>query len=178
MLKSKYIRSMNDFIIGITLCAAGLYIVFTNDIVQGTANVGQAGIWIRPDVYVRFVGGLLAFFSAVLAIKAINFKKTAETTGLRFFLCRETAFTAIALVAYAFFLTRIGFAVSTFLLTFFLVCLFMKKEKSGLGKPLSGKREILKDILIAVIFSIVLVIVVWFIFSKILYVALPGAEWF
>jgi hypothetical protein len=169
MEKPRLLKSVNDFIIGVFLFALGLFVLTTKHIVNGSIKVTDGGIWVRPDVYVRLIGGLISICSAILIIKSLNFKRQAETSGFHFVICREVVFTAAALTAYAFLLTRIGFAVSTFLLIFFLACVYIRKERQGKRNP----PLTVKDVIVAVIYSGVLDVVVWLIFSKLLHVALP-----
>jgi hypothetical protein len=186
MLKSKYLKSTNDCIIGLALLALGIYVVLTDDIITGNIATGDGGLLVRPDVYVRLIGGLLAFFSFVLVIKSINFSKIAEVKGLEFALSREVAFTVVALGLYALLLDLIavikyhfyfpdglGFFIATFLLIAFLTLTYIRKERYSEGlKGVSGQ-VIRKELLVTAIYSVVLDVVVWAIFSKVLFVSLP-----
>lgn len=175
MDKPRFLKSTNDFVIGAVLLVLGLWVLFTKSIVTGNVvtNNSGGGIWVRPDMYVRLIGGLLAFFSLVLMIKAINFTKSADTTGIQFVLSREVVYTTVALIVYVFILSRIGFAVSTFLLTSFLACLYIRKERSGEGKPPMTKHEIKRDLIIVAVYSVVMDVAVYFLFTRVLHVALP-----
>jgi hypothetical protein len=167
--KTKLLKSVNDFVIGVFLFALGLFVLTTKWVVDSEIRVTDGGFWVRPDVYVRLIGGLISVCSAILILKSLNFRRQAETMPFRFVICREVVFTAAALIAYAFLLTRIGFAISTFLLTLFLTCVYIRKEKQSEKKPLLT----LKDLIVAVVYSGILDAVVWLIFSKVLHVALP-----
>jgi hypothetical protein len=169
MEKPRLLKSVNDFVIGVFLFALGLFVLTTKRVVDGSIKVTDGGIWVRPDVYVRLIGGLISLCSAVLIGKSLNFKRQAETSGFHFVICRELVFTTAALIVYAFLLTRIGFAISTFLLIFFLTCIYIRKEKQGENKPPLR----VKDLIIAAVYSGVLDVMVWLIFSKFLHVALP-----
>jgi hypothetical protein len=169
MEKPKRLKSVNDFVIGIFLFALGLFVLTTKYVVDREVRVTDGGFWVRPDVYVRLIGGLISLCSAVLIVKSLNFKRQAETEGFHFVISREVIFTAAALIVYVFLLTRIGFAVSTFLLTFFLTCLYIRKERQGKNKPALT----VKDFIIAAVYSAILDAAVWLIFSKVLHVALP-----
>jgi hypothetical protein len=171
--KPKLFKSVNDLLIGMALLILGLYVLFTNDMIRGNVPSSAGGIWIRPDTWPRFIGGMLAFFSLVLIIKSFNFKRSAETEAFSFVISREVVLTTLALVAYAFLLPLVGFAVSTFLLMFFLVCLFFRKEKSGDGKPAVGKKEITRTLVIAAVYSAIMDVVVYLLFSRVLNVVLP-----
>jgi hypothetical protein len=167
----KYIKNVNDFIIGAALLALGLYVLFTDDIIQGNIAGSAGGPLVRPDVYVRLIGGCMAFCAALLVIKAINFSG-GEVKGFHFVLSREVVLTIVGLIVYTVLLNYIGFAISTFLLLFFLTCMYIRKEKSGEGKALT-KPEIIKYLITAAVYSAVLDLAVYLIFSRLLFVALP-----
>jgi hypothetical protein len=169
----KPIRNVNDCIIGIALLALGVYVLTTNDIVQGNIATSAGGPLVRPDVYVRLIGGCMAFFAAILVIKAINFSGTAETRGFHFVISRETVLTVAGLIVYTLLLSLIGFAVSTFLLIFFLTCLYIRKEKSGAGKAVLTGKTPRWDLGIALVYSVLLDMAVYLLFSRVLHVALP-----
>jgi hypothetical protein len=173
MTGRKLIKNVNDFIIGLALLALGLYVLFTNDIVQGNVAAGSGGPLVRPDVYVRLIGGLMAFFAALLVIKAINFFGAAEVKGFHFVFSLEVALTIAGLIVYTVLLTFIGFIISTFLLIFFLTCMYTRKEKSGEGKTPLTKKEIRRYLIIAVVYSALLDVAVYLLFSRVLHVALP-----
>jgi hypothetical protein len=174
MDKRKLIKNTNDFIIGVALLALGIYVLFTNDIIQG--NLPTAVIvspLVRPDVYVRLIGGCLAFCAAILIIKSINFSRTADVKGFHFAITREAVLTVVSLIIYTAVLPRIGFAVSTFLLVFFQTCMYTHKEKSSERKPPVPRKDIIRDLLIALVYSALLVVLLDLIFSRVLYVNLP-----
>jgi len=172
--KPKPIRSVNDLIIGIALFLLGVYILFTKHVMQGTADTGAGGILVRPDVYVRVIGGGIALFSLILSLKAINFKKSERTTGFKFAMNKEVAFTVAALILYVFLLPLITFFPSTFLLLFFLNFIYMRKEigdEPTEEKP--GRKTAARRAAVAAVYSVLLTILVYVVFSYVLKVALP-----
>ena len=171
-MRFKFLKKTNDFIIGLLLLGLGIYVLLTKDIIQG--NLPAAAIvspLVRPDVYVRLIGGCLAFCAVILIVKSINFSGRSDTRGFHFVLTREIVLTVLSLIIYTILLTRIGFALSTFSLSFFLVCMYQRREKSGVGKR--SKKGIIKDTIIAIVYSAALVMFVYFVFTRVLYVNLP-----
>jgi hypothetical protein len=159
---------MNDFVCAVLLLAIGVFLLVSNTIVTGKiVNPPNGGIFVRADVYIRVLGGILAFLSALLLIGSLNFTKSQETTGFKIVLTRINVLTIVGLIFYTLALPLIGFTVSTFLVSFFLVCLYRRGE---IGKKISWK-----DAGIAAIFSVILVLVVYLLFAKVLYVSLPTA---
>ena len=173
MAKRKLLKNTNDFIIGMVLLILGIYVVFSKDIIHGNIPIHTGGILIRPDVYVRIIGGFLAFFALIITIKAINFFGTSDTKGFRFVLTREVVLTIAALIIYTVLLSLIGFFISTFLLIFFLACMYLRREKTGPDRPPLTRKEIIRDLIIIFVYTTLLVLFVYFIFTRVLYVALP-----
>jgi formate hydrogenlyase subunit 3/multisubunit Na+/H+ antiporter MnhD subunit len=173
MEKTRFLKSTNDFVIGLALMCVGVFIVFTDKVVQGQVTTGNGGFWVRPDTFVRLIGGLLAFFSVTLVLKSINWAKSKETKGFVFLVCRENIITVAALVLYIALLNIIHFFAATFLLLFFLTIIYYKKEISAVEKERPEKKVIVKRFVIAAVYSVILTIAVHWIFSQVLHVSLP-----
>ena len=174
MARHKIIKNTNDFIIGIILLGLGIYILLTDDMVHGVIPAAlPGGDLTRPDVYVRMLGAFLALCAAILAIKSFNFERTTDTKGFRFVISMEIVLTVVALAIYTALLTRIGFFASTFMMVFFLACLYLRKEKIGSGKPPLTRKDITRDLLIILVYSVLLVLGVYLVFTRALFVVLP-----
>jgi len=172
-MQIKPIRNANDFVIGGALLAVGCYVLFTDNILYGNVPVTSGGPLVHPAAYVRLLGGILAFLALFLMVKSLNWRRAAEALPFRFFITSHITLTVIALMLYTFLLSRIGFAVSTFVLNFFLCCLFLHRERTGVGKPPLTKKDIIRTLIIVTIYSILLLIVIYILFTKVLYVDLP-----
>jgi hypothetical protein len=177
-VKTKFLKSVNDFIIGIALLGFGIFITCYKSIVRGRISESVGGYLVRPDVYVRMIGVLLIVCSLILVIKSINFRRAAETKGLRFVMTWEVALTALALILYSVALESVGFAVSTFLLTMFLTCLYMRKERMGGENPPATPRLTARSLIVSAAYSVAMVIVVYVMFAKVLNVVLPSGIFF
>jgi hypothetical protein len=168
---TKFFKSVNDFIIGVALLLLGVYICFTDHVVEAEFKSEDGGILVRPDVYLRLIGVLLAIFSVVLILKSIRYSQTEKAKPFKFTMTREVALSLVALALYTFLLPIIHFFPSTFLLSFFLAALYARKENSSQGKP--GKKILIRRMIIFAVFSILLVLLVYLIFEKVLLVTLP-----
>lgn len=173
MEKTKFLKSTNDFIIGLILLAVGIFVLLTDKVVQGEVVTGNGGFLVRPDVYVRMMGGCLAFFAAILVLKSINWTRSKDTKGFTFVLSREIVLTLIGLIAYVFLLNIIHFFAATFLLAFLLTIMYHKKEISAseTGKPEKGVA--MRRLVVAAVYSVILTVVVFLVFQNVLKVALP-----
>ena len=172
-MQIKPIKNVNDFIIGLALLALGCYVLFTDKIVFGNVAKTGGGPLVHPVVYVRLIGGILTFLSAVLVLKSLNWRRKAEIIPFRFLLTPHISLTVVSLIVYTFLLPRIGFAVSTFLLNFFLTCLFLHRERTGEGKSPFEKKSVIRSLIYITIYSILLLIFIYILFTKVLYVDLP-----
>jgi hypothetical protein len=161
---------MNDFISGIMLTAASVWLLVSKNITEGRITTGEGGIFVRADMYIRILGGLMFFLAFLMVIRSINFKKAGEAKGFSFTITKESLLTVAALVVFILVLKPVGFAITTFLFSFFVVCLYMHKENSG--KNLT-RREVIKKAAFAFGFSLVLVAIVYLVFAKVLLVTLP-----
>ena len=170
-LKLKWFKSMNDFVTVILMTAFGLFLCFSDLIVpQRLTGVPPGGLFVRADVYIRMLGGFLLFLSALLFIKNLNFKRNAETTPLSIPITPQAVLTILSLVAYTLALPRIGFAPSSFLVSFFLVSMYMRLENAA--KPLD-RPLVVRILVTAVVFSVCLVVVIYVLFGMVLRVSLP-----
>jgi hypothetical protein len=169
-IKSQKIKSMNDFIIGITLMAASVWLLVSKNITEGRIIDSEGGVFVRADMYIRMLGALMFFLAFLMVIRSINLKNIAETKGLSFTITKESFITIIALIVFIIVLKPLGFAVTTFLFSFFEACLYMYKENKGKGL---NRREVIKKTVFAGVFSLVLVTIVYLLFAKVLLVMLP-----
>lgn len=169
-LKSDKIKNMNDLIGGILLMAGGVWLMVSKNITEGRILQSQAQGIIRADTYIRMLGGLVFFLAVLMCIRSINFKKETETKGFEFHITKESFLTFAALVAFIVFLKPLGFAITTFLFSSFVVSLYMLREEKDKGL---GRKAKFKKIAFSCAFSLVLVFVVYLIFAKGLLVTLP-----
>ena len=171
-LKLKWFKSMNDFFAVIIMGSLGLFLCISDKIIQGGLPdlPAAGGILVRADMYIRLIGGIFILLSALLFLKNLSFSKSVETKALVFPVTSQGVLTLVSLIVYTLLLRIIGFALDTFLLSFFLVFLYMKKENADkiITRPI-----LMRMIILSTVFSLVLVGVVYVIFGLVLYVSLP-----
>ena len=173
MMQIKFIKNVNDFVIGLALLALGCYVLFTDKIIFGNVMKTPGGPLVHPAVYARLLGGILTFLAAILVIKSFNWSRKAVVVPFHFIMTPHIFLTVVALIIYTFLLPRIGFIVTTFVLNFFLTCLFLHREKTGEGKPQLMKKDIIRSLIHITIYSTILLIVIYFLFTRVLFVNLP-----
>ena len=172
MSKPRLIKKMNDFVLGCLMLPFGLYIFLSKGIIKNNVIINTGGLFARADVYIRMLSGMIAILALILIVKSINFSRSKETQGFKFVMNKEIALTAFSLVVYTFVLPRIGFTISTSVLMFFLVFMLSVRELTG-GERKLTRKELQKLLLISAIYTVVLVIAVYLVFSKLLGVSLP-----
>jgi hypothetical protein len=170
VLKSNKIKNMNDLIGGLVLIAGSIWLLVSKSITVGTITTGQGGLFVRADVYIRMLGVLMLFLAVLMVLRSINFKKEAETKAFFFNVTKESLLSFAALILFIVILKPVGFAISTYALTFFLVVLYTLKEYAL--KNLTPRQK-KKKIVFAAVFSLILVVFVWAVFEKVLLVTLP-----
>ena len=170
-LKLRWFKSMNDFGVVVLMTAIGLFLCFSDKVVgEKISGIPPGGLFVRADMYIRLLGGFLLFLTVLLFIKNLNFRKNVETTALHIPVTSQAVFTILSLVVYTLLLRTIGFALDTFLVSFFLVFLYMKIE----NKNLTLTRPLLMRMLLTnFIFSVSLVVVIYLLFGLVLRVSLP-----
>jgi hypothetical protein len=173
MDKPKLLKTPNDFVIGLALFALGVFVLFTDKVVQGKVVTGNGGYLVRPDVYVRMMGGCLAFFAVILVLKSINWKRATETKPFKFVISREIVLTIVALIAYVALLPIIHFFAATFLLCFLLTIMYFKKEISATETECPAKKIVIRRLIVAAVYAAILTFAVYLLFAHVLTVALP-----
>jgi len=163
---------MNDFVLGCLMLPLGLYVSLSKGIIKNNVVINTGGPFARADVYIRMLSAMIAFLALLLIVKSINFTKSKEVKGFKFVMNKEIALTALSLVVYTFVLPRIGFTISTSVLMYFLVFMLSVRELTG-GERKLTRKELHKLLLISAIYTVVLVIAVYLVFSKLLGVSLP-----
>ena len=169
-LKLKWFKSMNDFIAVILMTGIGCFLVFSDLIVnEKVSGIPPGGLFVRADMYIRLLGGFLLFLSALLFIKNLNFTKS-ETKALNIPITPQAVLTLLSLVVYTLVLRTIGFALATFLVSFFLVFLYMRLENKN---KIMTRQLIIRMLVTDFIYCICLVAIIYVLFGMLLHVSLP-----
>lgn len=166
----KAIRSTNDLLLALLMGGASIFLLTSQKIITGVEN-GLGGPWAQASTYIHLLAGILLALSALQLISAINFKGDGEHKKLNIPLSREILITAAALVLYALLLPVLTFFPCTLALNIVLCGVFAMKENEG-DPELKGKLP-KKQMLAVVIYSVVLTIVLWVLFTQILKCVLP-----
>jgi hypothetical protein len=172
MSEKKIVRSMNDLVLGVLSIILAIYLLTSKNIVKNDVATGAGGPFAQAGTYVDLLAGILLILAAVLVIKSFNFKKTDNVTGFTFLWNKEIVITAISLILYTILLPIIGFTITTLALLLVLVTVFSTKEITR-GERKLTKAERKKVLLLSVVFSLVMLLVIYVVFSVLLKVTLP-----
>lgn len=166
------IKKMNDFVLSLIMIVLSLFLIFGN-VTEGGTTMGQGGPLAKPDVWLKLLAALMLVFSVILLIKSISFKRDGQDKEKFSFALNSTVIlTIVGLSIYTALLPVIGFFVSTFLLSMFLCLLFSIKENKKSIKTM-GKNEWFAYILRSFGFSLVMLLVLYLVFGKLLAIHLP-----
>lgn len=165
------IKKANDFVLGILMLLVGLYVMFAKNTVSHIAKNGLGGFWARPDVYMKGLAGGIILLSCILIIQSISFlKDESNVEKFSFYINKEIVLSTILLVIYTLVLSKIGFSISTFVLVVALVNIFSFKRISQEDDPKKGRIRLL---VISLIYSVILVIVMYYVFTYAFGISLP-----
>ena len=166
----KVIKSVNDLLLALIMGAVGLFLLVSDQTVTGRAN-GLGGFWAQADTYINMLAILLLALAVLQLIYAIDFKFSDTFAPLNIPINREIVITAVALVLYALLLPKLTFFPCTFALSVILCGTYQMKENSGSE---SGSRKLSKkQIIVTIIYSAVLTIVLYVVFTQLLKCVLP-----
>ena len=173
----KKIRHMNDFVLSILTAILGVWLLF-GKITQAPVKTGQGGFFARSDIWLRMMAVFLIVVAVALCVRAFigkDFKE--EDARFHFYLDSTVVATVIALIVYAIALPKLGFFITTFLGTFYLMLLYSIKEKSWTFTTVP-KEEWGKMLLKCLVVSAIFLVIFWVVFGKLLAVQLPEFELF
>ena len=169
----KWIKKTNDFVLGIMMIFVSMFLMFGN-ITDNVPATSQGGTLARADVWIQMIAVILAVVSVLLIIKSIDFqgKGTGEKEKFSFALDSTVVCITAILILYALLLPVVGFFITTFAAIFFLVFLFtLREEKLALRKL--TKKDAVRITVKSVITALVMLVVLWLIFAKLLAIQLP-----
>ena len=166
----KAIRNTNDLLLAVLMAGVSIFLLTSDKIITGVEN-GLGGFWAQASTYIRLLAMILLALSVLQAIYAFNFKKDGEHQKLRIPVSKEIIITAVTLVLYALLLPVLTFFPCTLALNIVLCGTFAMKENQG-DPELKGKLP-KKQVIAIVIYSVVLTVVLWVLFTQLLKCVLP-----
>ena len=166
------IKRKKEFILAVIMIVIGMFLILYDGIIMNLPAVDRGGYFNRPDVWIRFWALLLVIDSVVVLIRSIV-KEPEGGVEKPFYIDLTITLIALSLLLYIFLLPAIGFIPSTFLIVLFLNIMFVLRERrqkiTEVPKP-----ELLKMIGFSVLYSAVLVVVLYFVFAHGLKVVFPS----
>ena len=166
----KVIRSSNDLLLAVMMGCVSIFLLTNDGIITGVEN-GLGGYWAQASSYIRLLAGILLGLSVLQLIYAINFKGDGEHKKLSIPISREIVITAVALVLYALLLPTLTFFPCTLALNVVLCGTYGMKENQD-DPELKGKLP-KKQIIAVIIYSVILTVVLWLVFTQLLNCILP-----
>ena len=167
----KVIRSTNDLLLAVLMGAVSVFLLTSGKVITGVEN-GLGGAWAQASTYIHLLAGILLALSVLQLIYAINFKGDGEHQKLHIPISKEIVITAVSLVLYALLLPILTFFPCTLALIIVLCGTFAMKENEG-NPELQGKKLPKKQVIHIIVYSAVLTVVLWLLFTQILKCVLP-----
>lgn len=172
---AKKIKNRKDFALGVVMLVLGLYLLLAQGIVKGMTLLSTDITIAKAGTYVRLLGGLLVLLSGGLTLRALGvFGKCAadeeENSETRKKLDPLVPLLFGALLLYMPLMSLVGFTASSMILIAWVAFWIRYREKHV---DLHDKQALLKNIGIAVVYSVILVLVLELMFTKGLHVRLP-----
>lgn len=164
------IRSANDLVLSVLMGIVSIFLLTNKNIITGVEN-GLGGFWAKASTYVHLLAGILLALAVLQLIYAVNFKRDGANQKLNIPISREIVITAITLVLYALLLPVLTFFPCTLALLIILCGTFAMKENQGESEQRVKLSK--KQVISIVIYSVILTIVLWFLFTQLLKCVLP-----
>ena len=164
------IKSTNDLCLGLLMGALGIFLLVSDKVVTGKSN-GMGGFWAQASTYIQLLAVILVALAVLQLLYAFNFKKGGEHQKLNIPINREIVIVGVCLIAYALLLPTLTFFPCTLALSIITCGTFQMKENSGVG---DGSRKLSKKQIISnLIYSVLLTLALWVVFTKLLKCVLP-----
>lgn len=171
---AKKIKNRKDFILGVVMLVLGLYLLLAQGIVKGMTLLSTGITIAKAATYVRLLGGLLVLLSGGLTLRALGVfgerAEDAEENSETWSLDPLVLILFGALLLYMPLMSLVGFTASSVILIAWVAFWIRYREKHV---DLHDKKALLKNIGIAVVYSVILVLVLELMFTKGLHVRLP-----
>lgn len=164
----KIIKSTNDLLLAVIMGGIAIFLLTSKNIIIGVEN-GLGGIWAQASTYIHLLAGILLALAVLQILCTINIKGSHEHQKLSIPVSKEILITAVALVLYALLLPVLTFFPCTLALIAVLCGTFAMKENEATEK---GKMQ-KKQMLAIAIYSVVLTVVLWLVFTQLLRCVLP-----
>lgn len=159
--------NLRDFVSGVILTLAGLYITFGESVVMGkTFGVDSMPLVARADFYIRALGIALLAMSIMLVVRSLRHPGSGEKKTIP----RVAIIGAAALIVFNLVLDFLGFFISATLLIALWTFLFRIKEYHIAR---SDRPALVRSAVISVVFALISVAVLQASFTYFLGVRLP-----
>ena len=169
----KIIRSTNDLLLAVLMGGLSIFLLLSKKIITGVEMYqGLGGMWAQASTYIHLLAGILLAMAILQLIYAIDFRGAAEHKKLCIPVSKEIAITAVALVLYALLLPVLTFFPCTLALNIVLCATFARKENEG-NEDAEAKKMTKKQFGVIVLYSVILTVVLWLLFTQILKCVLP-----
>lgn len=170
-------RKTSDLVMGAVAMGLGCYLLFSDSIIQGKTLFNPEIYWSQADSYLRILGFVMAFLSAILMLRWLFTGRkreepiSSEGAGiLKYRLDWLVISSFTSLILYMILIPWIGFLPASFLLIWELSFSFRLKET---GLDWHDRKKTAKALVSCGVYAVVMVSIMSFVFSQFLNVTLP-----
>ena len=164
-------KDIKDSILGIFSILLGLYLVFSKTIISGSSLMKNIHFLAKAETYIQCLGSLLILLGFIIFTRSLSLKKVNNNDPEKnLIIKKETVYTILILILYIFLFSKLGYFIATFILVPTLTGIYRCKEEKELA--LDNKTSLKKIILEIIIYSIIVTVGLYIIFTEFLGVAL------
>lgn len=164
------IKNQTDFVLGITMLLVSLYLLFSPDIVKGMTLLYTDITIAKAATYVRILGGLMLLLSGGITLRSLGIFGKDKAEEQRGSIDKFILLFFALLVIYMPLMAWIGFTISSIFVISGFTFIIRAREKQI---NLRNKQEFIKNLVIAILYGTILVLVLELLFTKGLHVRLP-----
>lgn len=164
------IKNKRDFIFGLIGLGLSLFLLLSDSVIRGFTIFQSKVYWAQAGAYIDIVAALLLAFSVALVVRAVLKAEPGSENEKKQKLDWLVVVAFAAMIVYLLLMDVLGFVINTIWLSSLITFMLQVREKQI---DLKDKKAALKCAGISIGYSIVLVLVLAFVFSTWLKVRLP-----
>ena len=164
------IKNKRDFIFGLVSTGLSLWLLLDDSIIRGFTIFQSKVYFAQAGAYIKIIAALMLLFSVILLIRSLRKAEPGSENAEKQPLDKLVIVAFAAMLVYLLLMDAIGFIINTIWLMSLITFMLRVREKQI---DLKDKQAVLKSAGISIGYSVVLVLVLSFMFSNWLNVRLP-----
>jgi hypothetical protein len=170
------VKDGKTILFGILILALGAWVTFSEGIIKGGFSRAMPFLAL-PTTYLRLVGWALMILSLLLILTNVTFNKDFHPAPTKLKASKTVVLSFVALLIYVFAMNKIGFFISSLILTG-LLCFIYQYYDRRVESSTQSVGILVGYALISFVFALVSVSVLQFVFTGFLNANLPKFQLF